>query len=827
MATELEITKRDFYTTYHSYASKNSSSIEDSKFIIFTDFLDEIDIINTPILARSENTYKQRNWSILGYSCNSYLSESINDDEEIIENEEEEEEEELEKDKNNHEIDFDYNWEYALINGFFSEDSIEIYKAKKSEIDAVIKETICFVDKTFAESLINDICETRSLQEQIIEINNKKKLDRIDIHIITDTIIEQDNLENSIYIKSIDKNCRIYYWDLKKWSELKRSKSKRIPINIDFNSRDYNIYNIKYIEEKISNSLSYYLTIFPGSLISEIYDINRTRILENNVRVFLSTSKKTNKEIRKTIKENPSDFFSFNNGISATAESVKIENGKIVEISDFQIVNGGQTTATIHYTHKIDKTDIDKVNVAVKITAIKKNENYGKIVSQISAAANSQTAISKSDFISNDPFLIEIERLSLKNPIFSQDGKNIYYFFERMKGQYNVTKSSKGTKRQQEIWEINHPNKLMFNKIDIARWSNIMLELPDVASTGAEKQFEDFRKEKSNNKDILTIGKYKNLIGLGLLFKRAYLLCGKANNKTYPSIILDPNTGKHSPVALSTAIYSMAYLHYITEGRFDYLSVYNDKYQINNSLINNKTRYDLKIDNILLELINECWIHIAKFGGAAAQEKSKKKECWSYVKKNISLNQDFNKRLDLFLITKEEKEKRNSNEDFNEDSNYFISLDTLLNNNAQVFQLIGQICSIETRFFKEKNLINNQIKRVKSKNDILAKRKIIDCISIYEKLKNEGFSFKDTINRSNEIIINFSTIQIYNVIFKNKQEFLIKYENYVLENESEFDLRTKNYELVKDILEKYIRENGLSVEDFEFLNERIKEIDID
>ena len=105
---------------------------------------------------------------------------------------------------------------------------------------------------------------------------------------------------------------------------------------------------------------------------------------------------------------------------SATASKIKISaiTNKIESISDFQIVNGGQTTATIHYTHKIDKTDIDKVNVAVKITAIKKNENYGKIVSQISAAANSQTAISKSDFISNDPFLIEIERLSLKNPIF-------------------------------------------------------------------------------------------------------------------------------------------------------------------------------------------------------------------------------------------------------------------------------------------------------------------------------------------------------------------------------------------------------------------------
>ena len=155
------------------------------------------------------------------------------------------------------------------------------------------------------------------------------------------------------------------------------------------------------MKQETNNNLSYYLAIFPGDLIADLYDLHNTRLLENNVRVFLSATKKANKGIRDTIKNEAYKFFSYNNGISATAESIETEAGKVINIQDFQIVNGGHTTATIHYSRKRDGNSLKDVFVAVKITRLQKNEEYSSIVSKISQAANTQSAISNSDFALN------------------------------------------------------------------------------------------------------------------------------------------------------------------------------------------------------------------------------------------------------------------------------------------------------------------------------------------------------------------------------------------------------------------------------------------
>ena len=84
-----------------------------------------------------------------------------------------------------------------------------------------------------------------------------------------------------------------------------------------------------------------------------------------------------------------------------------------------------------------------------------------------------------------------------KNPIQTNDERNIFYFFERMKGQFNVSKLTSGTGKTQQRWLETHPKSLMFDKIDLARWSNIMEELPHIAATGAQKQFKDFMNNKN------------------------------------------------------------------------------------------------------------------------------------------------------------------------------------------------------------------------------------------------------------------------------------------------------------------------------------------
>ena len=84
----------------------------------------------------------------------------------------------------------------------------------------------------------------------MIKLKIQNKLDNIDICILTDGLltIEQSE-EKYIEIKSLNIKCKIYYWDLKKWNDLKRSKTKRLPININFQENSYSFYKINYIYE--------------------------------------------------------------------------------------------------------------------------------------------------------------------------------------------------------------------------------------------------------------------------------------------------------------------------------------------------------------------------------------------------------------------------------------------------------------------------------------------------------------------------------------------------------------------------------------------------
>src|SRR5690606_35207677 len=119
-----------------------------------------------------------------------------------------------------------------------------------------------------------------------------------------------------------------------------------------------------------------YLGIVPGNLLSALYKNYGTRLLESNVRAFLQQTGKVNKGIRDTIKDNPHMFLPYNNGLATTAQEVKTridEKGQllITGVKDFQIVNGGQTTASIFHTEKKFKADLSEVFVQMKLTVIK------------------------------------------------------------------------------------------------------------------------------------------------------------------------------------------------------------------------------------------------------------------------------------------------------------------------------------------------------------------------------------------------------------------------------------------------------------------------
>ena len=809
MASELEVTKRILFSEAYNRYDTEDISIEDCRFLNFTEFLEEIDVFNNPTPARSKGVFKNGKWSLLGYSSKGYQQIK----EEVEEEEVEEEEEETSNNSN-----FEIKWEYTIFNGYFSDDN-KIENLTQKDIDKSTNETIRFLEKTFSKNYINDVCEARELQNQILKQFGNNNLDRIDICIITDKLIPQDNLPAKIKLKNANIECRIYYWDLQRWNDLKRSKSKREPIDIDFKTDDYKIYNVPFLKKTTQYKLNYFLAIFPGDLIADLYDEHNTRLLENNVRVFLSATKKANKGIRNTIKDEAYKFFSFNNGISATAETIETKGNDIVKIHDFQIVNGGQTSATIHYSKKKDGNSLEEVYVAVKITELQKNNEYSKIVSKISQAANTQSAIANSDFYANDKLLVDMEQFSRKNPVQNNLERNIYYFFERMKGQYNVSKISRGTKTQQKNWVLANPKSLLFNKIDLARWSNIKNLMPHIASTGAEKQFKDFMDNKFYEREQISFGRYKTLVGIGLTYKRIKKLCGKSNGKTYPSLIIDPNTKKHVPVAMSTAIYSASYIHMITNGNLDYWSFYDYEHKLCESINSNPERINSKLDHLFEEVIKACWLEIAKFGGAAAQEKSKEIGCWDYVKKNTKIDKAIIKELNTYCITEKEKTKRETLNSSNENINYFKFLEEILENNGRILLNIFDVSKTQSNYLGEKATIKNFIKKIDNKTSLLRTNKVEEIYKFYKTLKTDGFDLEK--KHVNEISISIDFINIFNTIFKNKETFLEKFENFVYEKEEDFEENEQAYNNTKEIIDKFYREYGLTIQDFEVLNNTI------
>ncbi len=808
MATALEVTKKILYTDAFNRYDNDDIPIEDCRFLNFTEFLDEIDVFKNPTAARSKGLYKNGKWSLLGYSVKTFREENEDIDFDI---------DDENNSTNNYDNSFTLKWEFTIFNGVFSDDN-QVKNVPKLEIEKYIKETVRFLEKTLSNDFINDVSEATELQKKIVEIHNQKNLDLLEICIISDNIIEVDKLPEKVVLKSIDLECRIKYWDIKRWNDLKRSKSKRESINIDLKSEYYNHYSIPFVKKEIPGKMNYYLSIFPGDLIADLYEKYNTNLLENNVRVFLSATRKANKAIRQTIGSNSGEdaykFFSYNNGISATAEMIEIDNDKIIKINDFQIVNGGQTTATIHYSRRRDAYSLNDVYVAVKITELKKNREYSKIVNKISQAANTQSSVSESDFFANDKMLVEIEKLSSKNPIQTDDERNVFYFFERMKGQYNVSKLTSGTGKTQQRWLQTHPKSLMFDKIDLARWANIMEELPHIASTGAQKQFKDYMNNKNFHRDEINFNNYKNIIGLGLLFKRIKKLCGTSKGKVYPSLTIDPITKTHAPVAMSTAIYTTAIIHKITNGKLDYWGIYNYKFSLVKA-INSKDRIDCDIDSILEKLITLTWIQIAKFGGAAAQEKTKTLECWNFVKSNISIPKDIIIELKRFSITEEEKIKRSSLIENSEDLDYFNGLTLLLSNGGSVLLKLQEIANTNREFIVENNTISNFIKKI-NKGLLLPMKRVEEIIIFYKLLIEKGFKI-EARNKDN-LIKELNLKNIYNDIFKNKDLYLEKLYEKCFDDEVFFDENEKKYSEIKDIIEKYYREYGLSIHDIYKLN---------
>jgi hypothetical protein len=319
-------------------------------------------------------------------------------------------------------------------------------------------------------------------------------------------------------------------WDFERlWRQVSSGMKKEF-ITLDFISEGYQ--PIKCVDAYDGKKLyTTYLTLIPGILLRDLYDKYGTRLLERNVRAFLQARSNVNRGIRDTIIEQPNMFLAYNNGITVTANKVEIdidEDGhkSILSISDFQVVNGGQTVASLWHTSVRNKASLKNVYLQMKLTVINNSKMIDDIAPLISKYSNAQNAVNTADFSANDPFHRNLESVALS--VYAPDPtggtRQSIWFYERARGNYAETRARERTPARIKAWDRIHPRKQKFDKLVVAKLENTWRKIPHIVSLGGQKNFSHFtvyvqEKIASENDIKVDVNYFHNLIAKFIVWK--------------------------------------------------------------------------------------------------------------------------------------------------------------------------------------------------------------------------------------------------------------------------------------------------------------------
>jgi hypothetical protein len=521
----------------------------------------------------------------------------------------------------------------------------------KRFINSALKRHIDYIDKAHTE-----------LYHLIGTIGKQgKEFDRINVYFLINGFSNHEKEK----IEIADADVFVHTWDISRLFKINESNSVHEPIEIEFDSFTEDGKGLQCLQvPSIDEMYDCYLAIVPGEILAKLYKEYSNELLESNVRAFLGQAGKFNKGIRDTIRTKPQMFLPYNNGITATAESVEtkiIDNQLVItKLNDFQIVNGGQTTASLYHTQKKFKdADLSKIFVQMKLTVIKDKEQKNIEVPNISRFANSQNKVSELDLSSNNPYFIQIENLSRKKYVVNQENKNqsLLWFFERANGQYRET-LNKQTPAQQKKFKEQNPSNLKFVKSDIAKFINGWELEPHYVAQGSQKNFIHYTKKIT---DLVSKNKlpgenfYRKLIANAILFKTIDQLFGRKGVNAI---------GDTSLKALSVA-YTVSYFHFLTNNRIDLWKIYEEQ------------KIDDFLKNHLSKLLGFVYNHIiTEASGSLISEYAKRQSSWEKLK-NTPYSEDLIKTLNSYLISEEEKIQRENEKEIDtnsvEDSVFIVS----------------------------------------------------------------------------------------------------------------------------------------------------------
>lgn len=353
-----------------------------------------------------------------------------------------------------------------IVNGnlVLSKEDIETYaKSRYLDIDILFIQSK-IEEKCASGDLLKTIQATKNFFEDFDKITEKNE-NIYNAREIVDAIFEYDNFR---YCSNNSPKCHIYYacaanqWDESLINDICESNAREIKnlkdgdikdVEIKVIGREYLIRAYKEMQNHISVNIHFKncLTLdkikgvneaYIGYLSGEEYlkiimnsegKLQR-RIFYENVRDYQGTDNSVNKEISNTIKEeNTRDqFVLLNNGVTVITRVLNSLGGNVYELSDFQIVNGCQTSNEIFNL----KDFVKDIIVPVKIIYTTDSE----IISSIVRATNRQSPVPEEAFVALDNYHKNLQM------IFNEYSKEmpIEVFYERRPGEPDNISSKMG-----------------------------------------------------------------------------------------------------------------------------------------------------------------------------------------------------------------------------------------------------------------------------------------------------------------------------------------------------------------------------------------------
>lgn len=441
------------------------------------------------------------------------------------------------------------------------------------------------------------------MMQRLSEVRDK--VQRIRILVIGDGVVSG---AGNLNVDTEGIEVQVDIWDLRRLFRADSTGLPYEPIEIDLVQRlGYPLPCV--VSPETGADFKVYLAILPGDLLHQLYHEFGARLLELNVRSFLQARGKVNRGIRDTLKGEPSAFIAYNNGISATAEWVETSNSEsglaLRSLRGLQVVNGGQTVASIHRAKDRDKLDLSNVYVQAKLTVVQP-EQVETLVPLISRYANTQNQVNEADFSANHPFHVKLQQLALTVWV---PGEQSRWFYERARGQYQVAQQREGTTQAklQRFKQANPPNQ-RFDKVSLAKYVTTWGQLPHIVSQGGQKNFVAFmqrvNQEHGARWEPDTVY-YRRAIAKAIIFKHAERLARQHKFPAYRA---------------NAIAYTVALVSYRTAGRIALDQIWNEQ-ALSQALTDT-------LDNWMPEVYAA---FVESAAGRNVTEWCKKEDCWRHL----------------------------------------------------------------------------------------------------------------------------------------------------------------------------------------------------